>query len=300
MTSTTKRQPHAELVETTRTFVLDCDGVIWRGNQLIEGIAEVLDYLRAAGKRLVFLTNNSTKTRQQQVDKFHRLGLTWVQREDVLTSAYAAALLLKRKLKLPTDKKVYVVGHEGIVDEMTQLGYTCVGADEHACRTPDLKQGLSVDPDIGAVVCGFDLHFNYWKMVYATQCVLTLPGCEFVATNCDALSHVVSDAEWPGGGTMVAALQHALGRAPIVAGKPSEFLVELLVETCGEGAGPEHMCMVGDRLDTDIAFGHQGGMRTLLVYTGVTAKGRLETELQRLNVKPPHHTADSLANLLLA
>ena len=294
------------------------------------------------------MTNNSTKTRQQVVEKFHGLGLTWVRAEDVLTSAYAAAMLVEEQLCIPKDKKIYVVGHEGIVDELQRCGYTCVGSDAHAKLEPDLKQGVQVDADIGAVVVGFDLHFNYYKMVYASQCVLTLPGCAFVATNTDALAHVTPDAEWPGGGTMVHALRHAIGRDPIVAGKPSDFLVDLLYhhhltwnaqhllpptaqpaaneneQQAGQAGQQQQdqkqeqvlcdkipkrdkalaaqelgkMCMVGDRLDTDIVFGHQAGMKTLLVFSGVTGPDRLDAELERLQTPKPHFLADSLASLL--
>lgn len=258
---------------------------------------ETLDYFRRLNKRIVFVTNNSTRTRQQQVEKFHKLGITWVSVDDILTSAYAAAAYLHSSLKLPTDKKVYVVGHEGIVDELKRYNYVLLGSDADASRTPDLESGVVVDENVGAVVVGFDYHFNYYKMVYATQCVMTLPECAFVATNKDARAHVISSAEWPGGGTMVAALEHALGRAPVVAGKPSPFLAKLLTQHVGIDAS--EMCMVGDRLDTDIAFGNHAGMKTLLVFTGVTQKESLEDELKRLDAPRPHFMADSLADLRL-
>lgn len=156
-----------------------------------------------------------------------------------------------------------------------------LGGPEHDRLFLDtVPDHFEVDPDVGAVVVGFDRYFNYHKLTYATMCVLHNHHCLFLATNCDARAHLNQAQEWPGGGTMVAALEKAIGRPPIVAGKPESHLFELACRELGLSQTDDapHMYMVGDRLDTDIAFGSRYGMTTLLVMTGVTDERMLREE----------------------
>eukprot|EP00049_Salpingoeca_infusionum_P019633 m.362765 g.362765 ORF g.362765 m.362765 type:complete len:294 (-) comp20855_c0_seq1:358-1239(-) len=252
----------------TKVFVFDCDGVIWRGGHLLPRVPEMLEMLTARGKKFVFVTNNSTRSRAENVKKFHKLGLTFVKEEDILTSAFAAAALLEQEIKLPRDRKVYVVGQHGIIDELALLGYEGIGGPAHSDMRVDPEGRMNVDASVGAVVVGYDFEVNYYKLSYASMCIRHNEGCHFVATNTDALAHLNPDEEHPGGGTMVAAVQHATGRKPVVAGKPSMFLVSYLTHKFDVELN--EMCMVGDRLDTDILFGKRSGMETALVMSGVT------------------------------
>merc|ERR1719440_505050 len=110
------------LLRSVSAFVFDCDGVIWRGDSVLEGVPETLDALRALGKQLVFVTNNSTKSREGYLGKFKGLGLN-VNAEEIYSSSFAAAAYLQSK-SFPTDgsKKVYVVGEVGICDELDLAG----------------------------------------------------------------------------------------------------------------------------------------------------------------------------------
>ncbi|KAL9351937.1 hypothetical protein Peur_054617 [Populus x canadensis] len=252
-----------ELIDSVETFIFDCDGVIWKGDKLIDGVPQTLDMLRSRGKRLVFVTNNSTKSRKQYGKKFETLGLD-VSEEEIFASSFAAAAYLK-SIDFPKDKKVYVVGEDGILKELELAGFQYLGGPEDGGKKIELKPGFLMehDKDVGAVVVGFDRYFNYYKVQYGTLCIRENPGCLFIATNRDAVTHLTDAQEWAGGGSMVGAFVGSTQREPLVVGKPSTFMMDYLANKFG--ILKSQICMVGDRLDTDILFGQNGGCKTLLV-----------------------------------
>lgn len=275
-----------ELIDSVETFIFDCDGVIWKGDTLIDGVPETLDMLRAKGKRLVFVTNNSTKSRKQYGKKFETLGLT-VGEEEIFASSFAAAAYLK-SIDFPQEKKVYVIGEEGILKELDLAGFNYLGGPEDGNKRIELKPGFLMEHDenVGAVVVGFDRYVNYYKIQYGTLCIRENPGCLFIATNCDAVTHLTDAQEWAGGGSMVGALRGSTQREPIVVGKPSTFMMDYLSKKFQ--ISKSQICMVGDRLDTDILFGQNGGCKTLLVLSGVTTLSMLENP--KNNIQPDFYT----------
>merc|ERR1712003_147150 len=269
-----------DLLGNAKAFIFDCDGVIWRGDKLIEGIPETIEALRAAGKKMIFVTNNSTKSREGYLKKFQSLGLD-ISAEEIYSSSYAAAAYLKSK-NFPTDgsKKVYVIGEIGIMEELALAGIPHFGGPEDSESKITLGKGVKMEHDenVSAVIVGFDREINYYKIQYATLCIRENPQCRFLATNRDAVTHLTDAQEWAGGGSMVAAVAASSGKEPKTVGKPSEFFSELVLDTLG--ISPENSSRVavcGDRLDTDITFGLNSGMRTLLVLTGVTDVAMLES-----------------------
>ncbi|KAK4788953.1 hypothetical protein SAY86_020272 [Trapa natans] len=263
-----------KLIDSVETFIFDCDGVIWKGDKLIDGVPETLDMLRSKGKRLVFVTNNSTKSRKQYGKKFETLGLN-VNEEEIFASSFAAAAYLK-SINFPKDKKVYVIGEDGILKELELAGFQYLGGPEDGGKKIELKPGFLMehDKDVGAVVVGFDRYFNYYKVQYGTLCIRENPGCLFIATNRDAVTHLTDAQEWAGGGSMVGALLGSTQREPLVVGKPSTFMMDYLANKFS--ITKSQICMVGDRLDTDILFGQNGGCKTLLVLSGVTSLSMLQ------------------------
>ncbi|KAG2696950.1 hypothetical protein I3843_07G083600 [Carya illinoinensis] len=263
-----------ELIDSVETFIFDCDGVIWKGDKLIDGVPETLDMLRSKGKRLVFVTNNSTKSRKQYGKKFETLGLN-VSEEEIFASSFAAAAYLK-SINFPKDKKVYVIGEDGILKELELAGFEYLGGPDDGGKKIELKPGFLMehDKDVGAVVVGFDRYFNYYKIQYGTLCIRENPGCLFIATNRDAVTHLTDAQEWAGGGSMVGAVSGSTRREPLVVGKPSTFMMDYLANKFG--ILKSQICMVGDRLDTDILFGQNGGCKTLLVLSGVTTLPMLQ------------------------
>ncbi|WCJ28211.1 2-phosphoglycolate phosphatase 2 [Euphorbia peplus] len=196
-------------------------------------------------------------------------------KDEIFSSSFAAAMYLKLN-NFPTENKVYVIGGEGILEELQLAGYTALGGPEDRKKDVELKSNslFEHDKSVGAVVVGLDPYINYYKLQYGTLCIRENPGCLFIATNRDAVGHMTDLQEWPGAGCMVAAMCGSTEREPIVVGKPSTFMMEFLLQKFQ--VSTSKMCMVGDRLDTDILFGQNSGCKTLLVLSGVTNLSTLE------------------------
>lgn len=113
--------------------------------------------------------------------------------EEIYSSSYAAAAYLE---SIGFDMKVYVIGETGILEELDLKGIQHMGGPEDATKAVTLKKGefMEPDPDVGAVVVGFDRYINYYKIQYATLCIRENPGCLFIATNRDAVTHL-TDAQ---------------------------------------------------------------------------------------------------------
>ncbi|VVB08298.1 unnamed protein product [Arabis nemorensis] len=289
------------LFESVDTFLFDCDGIVSgffsplsqfeilvMGDTLIHGVSQTLDLLRSKGKNVVFVTNNSMKSRRQYAEKFGSLGLTSVTQNEIFSSSFAAAMYLKVN-NFPKDKKVYVIGGEGIIEELKIAGFSGFGGPEDDEKKAQWKSNslFEHDKSVGAVVVGLDPNINYYKLQYGTLCVRENPGCLFIATNRDAVGHMTDLQEWPGAGCMVSAMCGSTDREPIVVGKPSTFMMDFLLQKFGTETS--RMCMVGDRLDTDILFGQNAGCKTLLVLSGVTSEENLLEESN--NIKPDYYTS---------
>lgn len=244
-------------------IVMDCDGVIWQGDTLLPGARESIALLREQGKRLVFVTNNSNKSRAQYVYKFEQLGIT-VEKEEIFSAAFAAAAYLKTR---KFDKKAFVVGGRGVVDELNDMQIEVDPGvfNAVACTEQDWEE-LVLDDDVGAVIVGQDVAFTYAKLAYASLAIQR--GATFVATNPDA-ADALGPGMMPGAGAVVAAVETASGVSPeMYAGKPSAFLLELLK---GNHVDMSRTLVVGDRLDTDVAFGKAGGAGVIvLALSGVS------------------------------
>lgn len=231
-------------------LIFDLDGVIYRGNSPLPGAKETIEILRKKGKYLAFLTNNSTKTRYQYQRKLSQMGIK-ANREEIFTSAWGTALYLKQK----NSRKVLVIGEEGLKKELQWAGIEITSLPEE---------------DVDCVVVGLDRGFNFKKLCYAFEAVKK--GAEFIATNKD-YTFPLEDKIIPGGGAIVASLQWALNMQPYLIGKPSTFLLELIMNHYN--VDKSKAVIVGDRLDTDIEMGKRAGIKTILVLTGVTSEEEL-------------------------
>ncbi|KAL4452359.1 hypothetical protein ABPG75_008021 [Micractinium tetrahymenae] len=310
-----------QLWEGVTTVVLDCDGVLWRGMQLLPGTVEALQRFRRRGLRLLFLTNNSSKSRRQYLRKFRSLGIEAAP-EEVVPTSYAAAAYLR---SIGFAKRALVLGTEGMGHEMQEAGIdyctweqlcssggsggsrdgsgggstdaeaayaSCSSGSELAelerAWTADGFGGLRLDPDIGAVVVGWDPTFSYGKLCLASALLLELPGCHFVATNLDSADNMGNGRMMPGTGCIVRSIETATDRLAFNVGKGGPWLLPFLCEQYG--LRPEQALIVGDRLDTDIALGRAGGLKTVLPMTGVTTEAALaaaaEGEVPHCGAKP--------------
>lgn len=285
-----------ELDDDVDAVVLDCDGVVWNGDRLIPGARAAIEALRAKKKRVFFATNNSTKSRAHYAAKFASLGME-VSKYEIYTSAYAAAMYLKQRrfdeiedgddaeprgehgerVGDARQKKVYVIGERGVMEEMEEAGIDVEAGvyDSVRCTGRDweeMEEWLDPEDDVGAVVVGSDSAFTFAKLAYASLQIQR--GALFIATNPDA-GDKIGRALYPGAGAIVNAVATACGEQPeIYCGKPSSFMLDLLCEHTN--IDMSRTLVVGDRIDTDIAFGKAGkaGL-TALVFTGVTDSEQL-------------------------
>lgn len=288
---------HREWAQRMQAFIFDIDGVIYTGSGPIQGAAESLEALRAAGKTVKFMTNNATKTPDDVVAAFAKVGAV-VHPEEVMTSALATGMYLKgRGLRGST---VYVAGMSALALALRDLaGVVTFGGNEDSAKTrADVVQefvpAMTPSPEtVAAVVVGADFNFNYYKLTRAANYLKQNPACLFVATNPDPTALLGASTVVPAAGTMVEAIAFASGRRPdIVCGKPSESLARLLLDKWG--MDPATTCMVGDRTDTDIEFGRSVGMQTLFVESGTMS------ESDAVNAPPerrPHFISPSIAVL---
>lgn len=276
-------------------FLFDLDGTLWLGDRLVKGAAEVMDLLRTQGKKVFFVTNNSSMSRQTCLKKIQSLGIK-ASVDEVYTSSFAAASYLKGK-KAMKGKKVYVLGEAGIVDELTGVGIEAVGGPADASKTVDFTPGkdpvMHVDREVGAVVAGLDRGINYYKVQYGLTCLLENEGCLFVATNTDSRGNFSMDQEWAGAGATVGALIGASEAEPMVVGKPSPFLLDAICNK--SGLQRNQLCIIGDRLDTDILWGSRHGCGTVLVLSGITSEAYLKSPENKIY---PTHYIDSVGDLL--
>lgn len=277
------------LVQNYDCFIFDCDGTLWRGNEVIPGVPEVLEKLRSRNKKVLFVTNNSTKSRAAYAQKFKELGIA-VNFEEIYGSAYAGASYLK---SIGFDSKAYVVGAEGIVQELNAAGIETIGGPDDVGKQVDWKKGVEHDPKVGAVVVGVDHNISYYKISYASLCILQNPNCLFIATNTDARGHFLPNQELPGAGSCVAAIKAVVEREPVVVGKPAGFLLDEIMRV--HNLTRKQICMVGDRLDTDVLWGVEHGFSTCLVYTGVTTPEVLVSPTNHIR---PTYVLESLSDLL--
>ncbi|OTA60409.1 4-nitrophenylphosphatase-like protein [Hypoxylon sp. EC38] len=286
-----------EFLDKFDVFLLDCDGVLWSGDHLFEGIVETLEMFRAKGKRVVFVTNNSTKSRPDYQKKLTALGIP-SDVEEIFASAYSSAIYISRILKLPAPKnKVFVIGESGIESELRTEGVPFLGGTDPALRrdiTPEdfsgLADGSLLDPDVGIVLAGLDFHINYLKLSIAYQYIQR--GAKFLATNLDS-TLPMNQTFFPGAGSISIPLVNMTGQTPLAFGKPSQAMMDAI-----EGKfklDRARTCMVGDRLNTDIQFGIEGGLGgTLAVLTGVSKKEHWEAADA---VAVPAYYVDKLSDL---
>lgn len=253
--------------------------------------------MMSTGKRTVFVTNNSTKSRGEYLKKLTDLGIP-SDAEDIFGSAYSSAVYISRILKLPPGKnKVFVLGEAGIEKELQSEGVPFIcGTDPDFRRDitdadfKGLADGSLLDPEVGVVLAGLDYHFNYLKVAHGLHYLKR--GARFLATNTDSTLPMHHDF-FLGAGSVMAPLVSAWGQKPLELGKPSQAMMDAV-----EGKfqlDRARTCMIGDRLNTDIKFGVDGKLGgTLHVLTGVDKK---EAWQKKDAIAVPEFYVDKLSDL---
>ncbi len=241
-----------ESIHDLRAFIIDMDGVLWEGDRPMPGLADFFQTLRERRIKFVLATNNASKTPEQYVSKLAGMGVT-VAREEILTSAQAAALYLRQKSA--NGAKVFAIGEDGVRQALAETGFTLTGLYE---------------VDAQFVVCGMDRGLSWDKLATATLNVRA--GARFIGTNPD-VTFPTERGITHGNGAVLAAIQAATGVAPIIIGKPEPIMYQLAMTRLG--VVPAETAAIGDRLETDILGAVRARIRSVFVLSGVSSREQL-------------------------
>ena len=248
-----------ELLLEKRLFLLDMDGTLYLGDRLYDFTAELLDTIKKSEKTYLFMTNNSSKSVEDYIEKLRGMGIEST-REDFITSSQATAYYLHKHHE---GKRLYVCGTESLKAELRREGFEVTEqVDEVEC-----------------VVMGFDTELTFQKLHDISYLLLTRPGLPYIATNPD----LVCPTEFgsvPDCGSVCIGIKNATGREPVVIGKPTPLMPQLAMERLGMSKG--ETCVVGDRIYTDVKSGQNAGVTGILVMSGETTA----EILQASNDKP--------------
>ena len=232
-----------------KSFLIDMDGVLVRGSQLIPGADTFIKRLKSLSRKFLILTNNSSFTPQ---DLSHRLGTIGlkVTADHIYSSALASARFLNDQKPKGT---AFVIGEAGLTVALHQVGYVI---SDHR-------------PDY--VIVGDTRTYDHQEITQAIR--LVQGGARFIATNLDVTGPSETGIV-PATGALVALIEKATDRKAYFVGKPNPFMMRSALRQLGEHS--ENTVMVGDRMDTDVVAGMESGMETVLVLTGVTRRQDLD------------------------
>jgi HAD superfamily hydrolase (TIGR01450 family) len=263
-------------VQDFRAYLLDLDGVVYRGEQLLPGARDLVEWLDATGRKVLYLSNNSIATPQEVGAKLARIGMPSPEGR-VLTAGQAAAGVLAARFP---HGRIFVLGLPAVEQMMEQQGLQVVWSERDDDRIPD------------ALIVALDRNLTYDRLRRALGAILG--GAAFYAVNRDPRLPV-EDGFVPGTGSITAALEYASGQKATLIGKPEPDIVLEAMHMLG--VSPAQTLMVGDGLDLDIVAGRAAGVTTALVLTGLTTA---EEASQSTGMRRPHLVYKDLVDLLRA
>ncbi len=247
-------------MEKPKNYLIDMDGVLVRGRQMIPGADRFIERLRARGAEYLVLTNNSLYTPRDLAHRLQALGLD-IPSERIFTSAMATASFLRSQRP---NGKAFVIGESGLTEAIHEIGYVIT----------------DLEPDY--VVLGETHSYNLEMITKAVR--LIAAGARFIATNPDPVGPS-EGGPVPACGAMAALIEKASGASPFFIGKPNPLMMRTALNYLGVHS--ENTVMIGDRMDTDIVAGIESGMETILVLSGVTRR----EDIGRYPYQPAHVVA---------
>lgn len=240
------QNPDTGILSEKQLYIFDMDGTIYLGYQVFDFAVRFINKLRAAGKRILFFTNNASHTTDYYVGKLNKLGFS-ATRGEIMTSGDVTIEFLKRHRP---GKSVYLVGTDELVENFRDNGINMLsGGEERA--------------DI--VVTSFDTSLTYQKLNDA--CRLIRGGAEYLSTHPD-LNCPTEHGPIPDSGAIAALVTASTGKTPTYFGKPYRETIDMISEATDVPL--KQMCIFGDRLYTDVALGKRHGVTAVLVLTGET------------------------------
>lgn len=261
-----------QIIQKTRLYLFDMDGTLYLGDRLFSFTAELLEVLRKTGRRYLFMTNNSSKSVEDYIQKLAELGIS-ATREDFITSSQATAYYLREH---HWGQTLYVCGTRSLKKELEREGFT---VSDDISRTQ-------------CIVMGFDTELTFQKLHDVSYLLLTQPNLPYIATNPDYVCPTEFGSV-PDCGSVCDMIFNATGKRPVVIGKPSPLMPQLAM--AHTGFRPEETAVVGDRIYTDVQSGLNAGITGILVLSGETTREILEAS----DVKP-HLVLDDASEILVA
>ena len=258
------------LIRRMKLYLFDMDGTLYLGNRLYDFTAELLDTIRKTGGKYLFMTNNSSKSVEDYIEKLQKMGIA-ATAEDFMTSSQATAYYLR---KHHPGKRLYVCGTESLKQELRKEGFS-------------VTQNLD---EVDCIVMGFDTELTFRKLHDVSYLLLTRPELPYIATNPD----LVCPTEFgsvPDCGSVCIGIKNATGREPIVIGKPSPLMPQLAMDKWA--IKPENTAVIGDRIYTDIKSGLSAGTFTVLVLSGETTR-----EILAESPEKPHLVLEDASEIL--
>ncbi len=250
-------------------YLLDMDGTVNLGYDPIDGAKEFLETLLSQGKKFIFVTNNSSKSKSDYVAKMRSLGFP-CEDENVFTSGMAAGLFLEENKK---GSKIYVCGTCSLKEELKNYN---IETDETGA-------------DADTVLLGYDTELDYKKI--RTVCDLLDSGADYYATNIDMVCPIEGGRYLPDCGSFADMFEQAVKRRPRFLGKPDRTMIDIIAKA--EGVPYENIAMVGDRIYTDVKTGINAGVTSILVLSGETTM----EDYKKSDVKPDY-ILDSVKDIL--
>lgn len=257
-----------------RAFLLDLDGVIFRGDQRLPGAREFVEWADATGRQALYLSNNSLQAPEEVAAKLARLGMPHPEGR-VLTAGWAAVQMVAARWP---GGRVYVLGMPSVERMAERAGLRVVWREEVEGAVPDV------------VLSALDRTLTYGRLSRALRAVLG--GAALIAVNRDPRLPVEDGFE-PGTGAIATALEYASGVNAEIVGKPAPGIVLEAMRQLG--VTPDQTLMIGDGLDLDIVAGRAAGVTTALVLTGLTTREQAETAI---GDRRPDLVFDSMVDLL--
>ena len=230
-------------------YLLDLDGVVYRGEQLLPGARELVEWIDSTGRQVAFVSNNSFATVEEVTEKLARLGTPHPEGR-VITAGWATIQVIAQRFPAG---RVFPLTGPSVVEMVRAGGLTPTWLEAEDGPTPD------------AVLIGLDRTLTYERLARALDA--SLAGAALFAVNRDPRLPVEDGFE-PGTGSVTAALEFASGQQAEIIGKPAPALVFEAMRQLDVDAA--HTLMVGDGLDLDVVAGHRAGVDTALVLTGLT------------------------------
>lgn len=254
-----------------KLILLDADGVLWRGGQVIAEAPGFIRRAQAAGIRCVLVSNNAGPDRAAYLQKCEGLGLA-LSEADIFSVNYIAGSWLARHYP---GARVLVLGSEMLAASVARHMPDCESGlswlQRHALDQPLLKAEELArlrDADFDVVLCGIDINVSYAKLALAS--VVLERGAKLVAANHDPTFPFEDGMVLPGNGSIVELLSRVAGVDFVSLGKPGLAILEQIEAECA--VERSQMLMIGDRIDTDIRLALNAGMPSILVLTGVSSR----------------------------